>query len=94
MNRDTYIINYGYHNLYILTNLQCRFCLNNNLECGTIKYEVLQIVIKKMDITRLYSIICNNEKCQHFTDEIKITADCVSSMIKKYNKVVAKLLQN
>ncbi len=93
MNSDTYIINYGYHNLYIMTDLKCRFCIKNNLECGTIKYEVLRIVIKNRDITRLYSIICNNKECQHFRDDIKIDTSSVSSMIKKYNKIVDKFLK-
>ena len=48
MNSNTYIVNYGYHNLYIMTDLKCKFCDG----CGTIKYEVIHISMKNRDILR------------------------------------------
>ncbi len=72
-----------------MTDLKCNFCDG----CGTIKYEVIHLSIKNRDISRLYSIICNNRDCKHHRNNIEISAYSATTMLKQYQKCVSKLLK-
>jgi len=89
------IVKYEKSSLYITTDHFCQHCKQNNYEVkGTIKYQVLEAqwycAINGYYVKRLYSVICNNDKCLYYKKNITIKAETPEEMIINYQKIITK----
>jgi len=89
------IVKYEKSSLYITTDHFCQHCKQNNYEVkGTIKYQVLEAQwyygINGYYVKRLYSVICNNDKCHYYKENITTKAETPEEMIINYQKIITK----